>query len=125
MIIGPDNIQCEIARVISDEGYFALRNQDFIEICPNPTWGIHVDMKNIEALIIIVKIYLELLRADKNELKGIIAYIRGSSLTMEDITRIDSIIPKAHRFRRGIGFKTDGQGIEIWIFAQMKDQAKL
>ena len=66
----------------------------------------------------VVKIYLELVLADKKELNGIIVYIRVSSLMMGDISGIDDILPCAQRFRRGLGFTSDGTEIEIWIFAE-------
>ena len=76
-------------------------------------------MRSIDALIVVVKIYLELVLADKKELSSIIVYIRGSSLTMGDLSRIDGILPCAQRFRRGLGFTSDGTETEIWIFAEV------
>ena len=118
MITDPDQIQAAISQVISDDSYIHLQAKDFADICPNPTWGIHVHMRNIDALMMIVKIYLEILLAGGKELRGIIVYIRGSSLTMEGLSRIDGIIPSAQRFKRGLGFKDDGGDNEIWIFAE-------
>lgn len=37
---------------------------------------------------------------------------------MGDLSRIDDILPCAQRFRRGLGFTSDGTEIEIWIFAE-------
>ena len=40
---------------------------------------------------------------------------------MGDLSRIDDILPCAQRFRRGLGFTSDGTEIEIeiWIFAEV------
>ena len=119
MIIGQSQIKHEIARVVSDKAYIQLSMQDFADTCPNPTCGIHVCMRSIDALIVVVMIYLELVVADKKELNSIIVYIRGSSLMMGDLSRIDDILPCAQRFRRGLGFTSDGTEIEIWIFAEV------
>ncbi len=51
------------------------------------------------------------------ELKGIIVYIRGSSLTMNDISKIDGMVPRAQRFKRGLGCKNASE-IDIWLFAE-------
>ena len=118
MIIEPSQIKHEIARVVSEKAYIQLRNQDFVDICPNPTWGIHVCMQGIDALLVVVKIYLEQVTVDKKELKGIIVYIRASSLTMNDLTRINSIMPRAHEIKRGLGFKPESTETEIWIFTE-------
>ena len=72
MIIEPSQIKYEIAWVVNDKAYIQLSMQDFADTCPNPTWGIHVYNRSIDALIVVVKIYLELVLADKKELKGII-----------------------------------------------------
>ena len=119
MIIEPSQIQHEMARVLNDESYLQLKIEDFADICPNQTWGIHVHMRSIDALIVIVKICLELVRVGRKELRGIIIYIRGSSLTMGNLARIDSILPRAQRFKRGLGSKTNGPEVEIWIFAEV------
>ena len=118
MIIEPSQIKYEIARVVEDEDYLRLREQDFADICPNPTWGIHVSAQSIDALIILSRICLEQVLVSKKELKGIIVYIRGSSLTMNDFSKIDGMIPRAQRFKRGLWFKT-ASGIDIWIFAEV------
>lgn len=117
MIIEPGQIQHEIARVVGDEGYPPLRNQDFTDICPNPSWGIHVCAQSVDALIVLSRICLEQVLVSKKELKCIIVYIRGSSLTMNDISKIDGMIPHAQRFKRGLGRKY-AQGIDIWFFAE-------
>lgn len=119
MIMEPSQIQHEMARVLNDESYLQLKIEDFADICPNPTWGIHVHMRSIDALIVIVKICLELVRVGRKELRGIIVYIRGLSLTMGNLARIDSILPRAQRFKRGLGSKTNGPEAEIWIFAEV------
>lgn len=105
MIIEPSQIKYEIARVVEDEDYLRLREQDFADICPNPTWGIHVSAQSIDALIILSRICLEQVLVSKKELKGIIVYIRGSSLTMNDFSKIDGMIPRAQRFRGDCGVK--------------------
>lgn len=117
MIIEPGQIQHEIARVVGDEGYLPLRNQDFTDICPNPSWGIHVCAQSVDALIVLSKICLEQVLVSKKELKGIIVYIRGSFLTMADVFRIDGMTPRARSFKRGLGRKYT-QGIDIWFFAE-------
>jgi hypothetical protein len=117
MIIEPGQIQHEIARVVGDEGYLPLRNQDFTDICPNPSWGIHVCAQSVDALIVLSRICLEQVLVSKKELKSIIVYIRGSSLTMNDISKIDGMTPHAQRFKRGLGRKY-AQGIDIWFFAE-------
>lgn len=117
MIIEPGQILHEIARVVGDEGYLPLRNQDFTDICPNPSWGIHVCAQSVDALIVLSRICLEQVLVSKKELKSIIVYIRGSSLTMNDISKIDGMIPRAQRFKRGLGRKY-AQGIDIWFFAE-------
>ena len=117
MIIEPGQIQHEIARVVSDEGYLPLRNQDFTDICPNPSWGIHVCAQSVDALIVLSKICLEQVLVSKKELKGIIVYIRGSSLTMADVSKIDGMTPRARNFKRGFGRKYT-PGIDIWFFAE-------
>lgn len=117
MIIEPGQIQHEIARVVGDEGYLPLRNQDFTDICPNPSWGIHVCAQSVDALIVLSRICLEQVLVSKKELKCIIVYIRGSSLTMNDISKIDGMIPHAQRFKRDLGRKY-AQGIDIWFFAE-------
>ena len=106
MIIEPSQIKHEIARIVDDEGYLPLQEQDFADICPNPTWGIHVSAQSIDALIILSRICLEQVLVSKKELKGIIVYIRGSSLTMNDISKIDTMIPYARRFKMGLGYKS-------------------
>ena len=117
MIIEPSQIKYEIARVVEDEDYLRLREQDFADICPNPTWGIHVSAQSVDALIILSRICLEQVLVSKKELKGIIVYIRGSSLTMNDFSKIDGMVPRAQRFKRGLGRKY-AQGIDIWFFAE-------
>ena len=117
MIIEPSQIKYEIARVVEDEDYLRLREQDFADICPNPTWGIHVSAQSIDALIILSRICLEQVLVSKKELKGIIVYIRGSSLTMADVSRIDGMTPRARSFKRGLGRKYT-PGIDIWFFAE-------
>lgn len=117
MIIEPSQIKYEIARVVEDEDYLRLREQDFADICPNPTWGIHVSAQSIDALIILSRICLEQVLVSKKELKGIIVYIRGSSLTMNDISKIDTMIPHARRFKMGLGYNSAPE-IDIWIFAE-------
>ena len=117
MIIEPGQIQHEIVRIVSDEGYLPLRNQDFTDICPNPSWGIHVCAQSVDALIVLSRICLEQVLVSKKELKCIIVYIRGSSLTMNDISKIDGMIPHAQRFKRGLERKY-AQGIDIWFFAE-------
>lgn len=117
MIIKPKHIHHEIARVVGDEGYLPLRNQDFTDICPNPSWGIHVCAQSVDALIVLSRICLEQVLVSKKELKCIIVYIRGSSLTMNDISKIDGMIPHAQRFKKGLGRKY-AQGIDIWFFAE-------
>jgi hypothetical protein len=117
MIIAPSQVQHEIARVMDDEDYLPLLEQDFADICPNPTWGIHVSAQSIDALIILSRICLEQVLVSKKELKGIIVYIRGSSLTMNDFSKIDGMVPRAQRFKRGLGCKT-ASGIDIWLFAE-------
>ena len=117
MIIEPGQIQHEIARVVSDEGYLPLRNLDFRDICPNPSWGIHVCAQSVDALIVLSKICLEQVLVSKKELKGIIVYIRGSFLTMADVSRIDGMTPRARSFKRGLGRKYT-PGIDIWFFAE-------
>ena len=99
MIIDPGQIQHEIARGVSDEGYLPLRNHDFTDICPNPSWGIHVCAQSVDAMIVLSRICLEWVLVCEKELKGIIVYIRGSSLTMNDFSKIDGMIPRAQRFR--------------------------
>ena len=117
MIIEPGQIQHEIARGVSDEGYLPLRNQDFTDICTNPSWGIHVCAQSVDVMIVLSRICLEWVLVCKKELKGIIVYIRGSSLTMNDFSKIDGMIPRAQRFKRGLGCKT-ASGIDIWLFAK-------
>ena len=117
MIIELSQIKYEIARVVEDEDYLRLREQDFADICPNPTWGIHVSAQSIDALIILSRICLEQVLVSKKELKGIIVYIRGSSLTMADVSRIDGMTPRARSFKRGLGRKYT-PGIDIWFFAE-------
>ena len=117
MIIEPGQIQHEIARVVSDEGYLPLRNQDFTDICPNPSWGVHVCAQSVDAMIVLSRICLERVLVCKKELKGIIVYIRGSSLTMADVSRIDGMTPRARSFKRGLGRKYT-PGIDIWFFAE-------
>lgn len=117
MIIEPSQIKYEIARIVEDEDYLRLREQDFADICPNPTWGIHVSAQSIDALIILSRICLEQVLVSKKELKGIIVYIRGSSLTMNDISKIDTMIPYARRFKMGLGYKSAPEN-DIWIFAE-------
>ncbi len=117
MIIPQNQIQYEIAQVVGYEGYVQLRNHDFTDICPNPTWGIHVRAQSVDVLIVLSRIYLEQVLVSKKELKGTIVYICGSSLTMNDISKIDGIVPRAQRFKRGLGRKY-APGIDIWIFAE-------
>ena len=117
MIIEPSQIQNEIARVVSDEGYLPLRRHDFMDICPNPSWGVHVSSQSVDALIVLSRICLEQVLVSKKELKGIIVYLRGSSLTMADFSRIDGMTPHAQRFKRGLGRKY-APGIEIWFVAE-------
>ena len=117
MIIEPSQIQHEIARIVDDEGYLPLRNQDFTDICPNPTWGIHVSSQSVDALIVLSRICLEQVLVSKKELKGIIEYLRGSSLTMADVSRIEGMTPHAQRFKRGLGRKY-APGIDIWFIAE-------
>ena len=109
MIIEPAQIQYEIARVVGDEGYLPLRNLDFRDICPNPSWGIHVCAQSVDALIVLSKICLEQVLVSKKELKGIIVYIRGSFLTMADVSRntvfnmtMNPYIPKVFENRKSI-----------------------
>ena len=117
MIIEPSQIKHEIARIVDDEGYLPLQEQDFADICPNPTWGIHVSAQNVDALIILSRICLEQVLVSKKELIGIIVYILCSSLTMNDISKIDTMIPYARRFKMGLGYKSAPE-IDIWIFAE-------
>lgn len=117
MIIEPSQIQNEIARVVSDEGYLPLRSHDFMDICPNPSWGIHVCAQSVDAMIVLSRICLEQVLVSKKELKGIIVYIRGSSLTMADVSRIDGMTPRARSFKRGLGRKYTPE-IDIWFFAE-------
>ena len=117
MIIAPSQVQHEIARVMDDEDFLPLREQDFADICPNPTWGIHVSAQCIGALIILSRICLEQVLVSMKELKGIIVYIRGSSLTMNDISKIDGMVPRAQSFKRGLGCKNASE-IDIWLFAE-------
>lgn len=51
MIIEQNRIKREIARVVSGEGYLPLQEQDFVDICPNPTWGIHVRAQSVDVLL--------------------------------------------------------------------------
>ena len=117
MIIEPSQLKYEISRGVEDEDYLRLREQDFADICPNPTWGIHVRSQSVDALIVLSRICLEQVLVSKKELTVIIIYIRGSSLTMNDISKIDTMTPHARRFKRGLGYKSAPE-IDIWLFAE-------
>ena len=117
MIIEPSQVQHEIARVVGDEGCLPLRDQDFADICPNPTWGIHVCAQCVDALIVLSRICLAQVLVREKELNGIIVYICGCSLTMNDISKIDGIVPHAQRFKRGLG-RNYAPGYDIWLFAE-------
>ena len=117
MIIAPSQIQHEIAQVVEYEGYLPLREQDFEDICPNPTWGIHVSAQSVDALVVLSRICLEQVLVSKKDLIGIIVYIRSSSLTMNDISKIDTMIPHARRFKMGLGYNSAPE-IDIWFFAE-------
>ena len=44
---------------------------------------------------------------------------KTNSLYRALLSRIDDILPCAQRFRRVMGFSSDGTEIEIWIFAEV------
>ncbi|MBR5736920.1 MAG: hypothetical protein IKX60_09050 [Bacteroidales bacterium] len=103
-----------IAEIVAQKAYVPLRETDFREVCPNP-YMIHVVAADSDSAV-------RQIEHDINELglknwSGVIVFMQGSSLSLSDIDWLDKVIPRAARFRRGLG-SPEYEGVEVWIFLQ-------
>ncbi len=62
---------------------------------------------------------IERILAYKNAL-GTIKENDSLSTTMDNLSRIENLLPKASRLRRGLGFNPDNNENKVWILAKEK-----
>ena len=115
MTTDKEQIMKAIAQIAAEEAFIPLREEHFTEVCPNPAWAAHVSGRSAGEAV--GRLGRELAQAGPGEPGGLIAYIRTDSMTLADLSRIDGMLPRAPRFRRGLALLPDGSGTDIWIFA--------
>lgn len=109
-------IQATVERTLGEGTYLSLTREDFEQICPAPGKVIHVTAGDADEAVKLLRVEID--RAGISQPAGAIMLIQSTSLTMADLKKIDSAVPHADRFKRGLSFlKPDECEVEIWIFA--------
>lgn len=104
-----------VAQIAGEDALIPLREEDFAAACPAPAWAVHVG--GVGAGDVLERLGRELAEAGAGEPEGLVAYVRTASMTLAELARIDALLPRARRFRKGIAFLPDGAGTDVWVFA--------
>ena len=115
MITNTIQIEEAMSQIIKDKSCLPLRLEDFLDTCPHPAWAINVCALNIDELL--EQLRQELAQAATEELGSIIVYIQSATLTLAELARIESLLPHAPHFKKGLGYNPAIPGADFWLFA--------
>lgn len=106
-----------VDEVLCRDQYITLSREDFNEVCPRPEALVHV--VSPIAGVAVRELCRELSGVDGSRWGGMVAYIEGAGLTMDQLGEIVGALPAVERTRKGLGFgDLDGSGVEVWIFLE-------
>ena len=112
----PGQIEIAIEQVIGKEAYIPISRDAFQEACPHPSLALLVSAADADEAVAGLREAWE--QAGSPSPDGLVVFILGSFLTMDDLSRILAALPQAERIRKGLDYsRPGGPKIEIRIIA--------
>ena len=110
----PEQIENTVDQVIGRKAYLPISKDAFREACPHPSLAILVSAEDADEAVASLREAWE--QAGNPSTSGLVVFIRGSFLTMDDLSRILAATPRIERSRRGLDFSEPGHAkVEIYL----------